>query len=254
MSTGTAAERYVSEGRHAGRIVLVTGARGGLGSAACARLAAEGAVVVATDLKAPDGALTDTGGELALDVTDPDAWRTVVEAVTGRYGRIDALLMSHGSQGPECPIDEVPVDGWARTMRINLDSCFLGLRAVVPVMREQGHGRVLVLSSIAGRDGNEAMAAYSVAKAGVIALAKSAAKDVARHDVMINTVAPAMFQTPLTGDLSPERNAMLLSKVPMGRIGQPPEFAALAAWALSPECSYTTGHVFDLTGGRYTGD
>lgn len=239
--------------RYAGRVVLISGAAGGLGGAAARRLAAEGAIVVASDLAVDSDRFTDTGAEVRLDVTQPDDWTSAVLRIVERYGRLDALLMSHGAQGPEAPVEDVPVDGWERALRINLDSCFFGLRAVVPTMKQQQYGRIAVLSSIAGREGNASMTSYSVSKAGVIALVKSVAKETAAEGITINAIAPSMFETPLLKDLSPERNAMLLSRVPMGRIGYPPEFAALAAWLLSPECSYTTGQTFDLTGGRYSG-
>lgn len=240
-------------GRHDGRVMLVTGGAGGLGGRAAQRLRAEGAIVVSTDLTVADDVLHDDHAELRLDVTEPGQWISVIDRVLDRYGRLDALLMSHGSQGPEAPVEDVPIDGWQRALHINLDSCFYGLRSVVPVMRRQHYGRIAVLSSIAGREGNASMTAYSVSKAGVIALVKSVAKETADAGIVVNAVAPSMFETPLLADLSPERNAMLLSRVPMGRVGYPPEFAALATWLLSTECSYTTGQVFDLTGGRYSG-
>lgn len=240
-------------GRYDGRVVLVTGAAGGLGGSAARRLKAEGATIVSTDLAIAADTLGDGGAEMRLDVTEPEQWSSAVDRVLERYGRIDGLLMSHGSQGPEAPVEDVPVDGWQRALHINLDSCFYGLRAVVPAMKRQRYGRIAVLSSIAGREGNASMTAYSVSKAGVIALVKSVAKETADAGITVNAVAPSMFETPLLANLSPERNAMLLSRVPMGRVGYPPEFAALAAWLLSEECSYTTGQTFDLTGGRYSG-
>ncbi|MCW4385488.1 SDR family oxidoreductase [Salinibacterium sp. SYSU T00001] len=240
-------------GRFHGRVILVTGGAGGLGGSATERLRAEGAIVVKTDIAIAEDRLEDDHAELALDVTDPERWAQVVATVVERYGRIDGLLMGHGSQGPEALVEDVPREGWTRTLNINLDSCFYGLQAVMPTMKAQRYGRIAVLSSIAGREGNASMTAYSVSKAGVIALVKSVAKEVAPEGIVVNAVAPSMFDTPLLAHLSPERNAMLLSRVPMGRVGYPPEFAALAAWLLSPECSYTTGQTLDLTGGRYSG-
>ncbi|MFI8410973.1 SDR family NAD(P)-dependent oxidoreductase [Paeniglutamicibacter gangotriensis] len=237
-------------GRFTGRVLVVTGAAGGLGSASVDRLRAEGATVVATDVCAPTVPAGDIGLSLSLDVTDPGAWKRVVDLVIEAYGRLDGALFCHGVQGPESPVGEVPIAGWERTLDINLAGCFHGLQAMVPVMREARYGRIAMLASIAGRDGNENMAAYSVSKAGLIALGKSAAKENARFGISINSVAPSMFQTPLLDDLSAERNAALLSKVPMGRIGQPAEFAALAAWLLSAEASYMTGQTLDLSGGR----
>lgn len=240
-------------GRYDGRVVLITGGAGGLGGAAADRLSAEGAIVVKTDLTIAEQTFADTRAEMPLDVTDLDQWRAAAAATVERYGRIDGLLMAHGAQGPEALVEDVPVDAWARTLRINLDSCFYGLKTVVPTMKAQRYGRIVVLASIAGREGNASMTSYSVSKAGVIGLVKSVAKETAEDGVIVNAVAPSMFETPLLKDLSAERNAMLLSRVPMKRLGYPPEFAALASWLLSPECSYTTGQVLDLTGGRYAG-
>lgn len=231
-------------GRFADRVVLVTGAAGGLGSAAVERLRAENAVVVATDR---------VGADVELDVTSEEQWEQVCAQVLAEHDRVDGLLLAHGAQGPEAPVEDVNLDDWRRTLSINLESCFLGLRAVLPSMKRAGYGRVVALSSISGREGNASMTAYSTSKAGVIALVKAAAKESAAQGVCINAVAPSMFQTPLLQHLSAERNAELLSRVPAGRIGQPAEFATLAAWLLSEECSYTTGQVLDLSGGRYSG-
>ena len=237
-------------GRFAQRVVLVTGASGGLGSTAVERLRREGAVVVATDVVAPVEAPGDDGLSQSLDVTDPGQWSQVLEGILGRFGRLDGALFCHGLQGPETPVDQMPQAGWNRTLEINLTGCLHGLQAVLPVMREARYGRIVMLASIAGREGNPNMAAYSVSKAGLIALGKTAAKENARHGISINCVAPSMFQTPLLAALSPERNAELLSRVPMGRVGDPTEFAALAVWLLSSEASYMTGQTLDLSGGR----
>ncbi|WP_313817818.1 SDR family NAD(P)-dependent oxidoreductase [Citricoccus sp.] len=241
--------------RFDGQVILVTGAAGGLGRTSVERLAAEGAIVVATDLKSPDNLAGHSGAFLAmeLDVTRADHWRVAVDSAVEQFGRLDGLLMCHGAQGPEADVERIALEDWQRTLRINLDSCFLGLQAVMPTMKRQSYGRVAVLSSISGREGNASMSAYSTSKAAVIALVKSVAKEAAADGITINAVAPSMFQTPLLQHLSEERNAALLSRVPMGRIGQPLEFAALAAWLLSAECSYTTGQVLDLSGGRYAG-
>lgn len=248
-----------SRGRFNGRTVLISGSGGGLGSATAMRLAAEGATVIATDLAAPVHLEQETVGfdgkveTRELNVTDPEHWKQTVSSTISRHGRIDAMLMAHGVQGPEYEVEDVPFDGWCRTLSINLDACFLGLQSVTGIMKRQGYGRIAALSSIAGREGNASQTAYSASKAGLIALVKAVAKEAAPYGVTINSIAPSMFQTPLLKALSPERNAMLLSRVPTGRIGFPPEFAALASWMLSEECSYTTGQTFDLSGGRYSG-
>jgi NAD(P)-dependent dehydrogenase (short-subunit alcohol dehydrogenase family) len=238
-------------GRFEGQVILVTGAAGGLGSEASRRLLAEGATVVCTDAASHgDGSAPEASA--ALDVTARRSWEVAVAGVLDRHGRLDGALFAHGIQGPEATIDKMPYDGWTKTFAVNLDGCFHGLAAVLPELKRRGYGRVAVLSSIAAREGNAQMAAYSASKAALIALVKTAAKEAAPYGVTVNAVAPSMFQTRLLDDLSPERNAALLAKVPMGRIGQPAEFAAMAAWLLSPEASYTTGQTLDLSGGRNT--
>lgn len=237
--------------RFAQRVVLVSGAAGGLGAAAVQRLRTEGAIVVASDVAVPGESINDDL-TVNLDVSDPKRWAAVVAEILERFGRLDGALFCHGIQGPEMPVDEVEPGGWERTLDINLNGCFYGLREIVPAMRDRGYGRIVMLSSIAGREGNENMTAYSVSKAGMIALAKSVAKETARHGISVNCVAPSQFETRLMQDLSPERNALLLARVPMGRIGYPEEFASLAAWLLSPEASYMTGQTLDLSGGRNT--
>lgn len=250
---------YFSPDRFKGRTVLVSGGGGGLGSAAVLRLAAEGATVFATDLQAPERLVQESEGlagtveALELNVVRPEHWAGAVSSIVDRYGRLDAMLMSHGVQGPECEVEAVPTVGWRRTLSINLDACFFGMQAVIGLMKDQGYGRIAALASIAGREGNASQTAYSASKAGLIGLVKAVAKEAAPHGVNVNAIAPSMFQTPLLQSLSAERNAMLLSRVPLGRIGYPVEFASLAAWLLSEECSYTTGQTFDLSGGRYSG-
>jgi 3-oxoacyl-[acyl-carrier protein] reductase len=237
--------------RFLGQVILVTGAAGGLGSAASARLLAEGATVVNTDaLGTGSGAKPETARR--LDVTLRAEWDQVISEVLRQHGRIDGALFAHGVQGPESPVQDMSLTGWSRTFSINLDGCLHGLSSLLPVMRRAGYGRIAVLASIAAREGNANMAAYSASKAAVVALVKTAAKEVARDGVTVNSVAPSMFRTRLLEDLSAERNAELLARVPMGRVGEPAEFASLAAWLLSPEASYTTGQVLDLSGGRNT--
>ena len=249
-SAGVPGQFVPWEGRFSGRVVLVTGAAGGLGADAVRRLAKEGATVVATDLvkpRTPQAALS-----LDLDVADPQAWQAAAHSIREAYGRLDGALFCHGIQGPEYAVQDVPAAGWKKTLEINLDGCFYGLQVVLPLMKQANYGRIVMLSSIAGREGNENMSAYAVSKAGMITLAKAVAKETARFGITINCIAPSMFNTRLLEDLSPERNAALLARVPMNRVGEPQEFSALALWLLSPEASYMTGQVLDLSGGRNT--
>jgi len=238
-------------GRFEGQVILVTGAAGGLGSAASDRLRAEGATVVNTDALGT-GNGESPGTSLRLDVTQRSEWDAVLAGVLRQHSRLDGALFAHGVQGPETAVQDMPFAGWSRTFSINLDGCFHGLAVLLPVMRGAGYGRIAVLASIAAREGNANMAAYSASKAAVVALVKTAAKEAAPDGVTVNSVAPSMFRTRLLEDLSAERNAELLARVPMGRVGEPMEFASLAAWLLSPEASYTTGQVLDLSGGRNT--
>lgn len=238
-------------GRFAGRVILVTGAAGGLGSATVERLIREGASVVSTDIAVTDEDSAG-GSNWTLDVTDRAAWDETVSRVLAVHGRIDGALFAHGIQGPETSIPSMAFEGWSKTMSVNLDGCFHGLAALIPVLVAQGYGRVAVLSSISAREGNPFQAAYSASKAAVVSLVKTAAKEVARDNVTVNAIAPSLMQTRMLEDLSPERNAALLSRVPMGRVGATAEFSALATWLLSAEASYMTGQTLDLSGGRNT--
>ncbi|MEV4730096.1 SDR family NAD(P)-dependent oxidoreductase [Saccharopolyspora sp. NPDC049426] len=240
-------------GRFDGQVLLVTGAAGGLGSNTAERLMREGATVICTDVVAGgrgDGSTPEHS--LALDVTKRDDWDRLTAEVLHRHGHIDGALFAHGVQGPETTVADMPVAGWSRVLDINLDGCLHGLAALLPKLQDQGYGRIAILSSIAAREGNPHQAAYSASKAGLVALVKTAAKEVAPYGVTVNCIAPSMMKTRLLDDLSAERNAALLAKVPMGRVGLPEEFSALAAWLLSPEASYMTGQTLDLSGGRNT--
>jgi NAD(P)-dependent dehydrogenase (short-subunit alcohol dehydrogenase family) len=249
----TASAEIYWPGRFRDQVILVTGAAGGLGSDTADRLAREGATVVCTDVA--DSGLGDGSSPtncLALNVTRRADWDRTLQTILARYGRIDGALFAHGIQGPEVPVTEMPADGWARTLSVNLDGCLHGLASILPVLTQQGYGRVAILSSISAREGNPHQAAYSASKAGLVALVKTAAKEVAPYGVTVNSIAPSMMKTRLLEDLSPERNAQLLAKVPMGRVGLPEEFSALATWLLSVEASYMTGQTLDLSGGRNT--
>ncbi|MBY4108220.1 SDR family oxidoreductase [Rhodococcus fascians] len=235
--------------RFRGHTVLVTGAAGGLGSVTADRLEREGATVVRTDVASGQ---RNGHSITALDVTDRASWNRTLDSLMSTHGRLDAALFAHGIQGPEVPITAMPFEGWAKTMSVNLDGCFHGLAAILPLMTSRGYGRVTILSSISAREGNPHQGAYSASKAGVVSLVKTAAKEVATDNVTVNAIAPSMMDTPMLADLSPERNAALLARVPMGRVGSTAEFSALATWLLSSEASYVTGQTLDLSGGRNT--
>lgn len=247
----TANESTFYPGRFADQVILVTGAAGGLGTAAAQRLIREGASAICTDIIG-DGRGTSPHDTVRLDVTDRAAWDDTVARIFDTYGRLDGALFTHGIQGPETAVTAMPFDSWSRTLSVNLDGCFHGLASVLPALVEQGYGRVAILSSIAAREGNPFQAAYSASKAAVVSLVKTCAKEVAQSNVTVNAISPSLMATRMLDDLSPERNAALLSRVPMGRVGTPAEFAALATWLLSTEASYITGQNLDLSGGRNT--
>jgi len=221
------------------QVAIVTGAAGGLGSAVAARLAADGATVVPVDV--------DTA-----DVTDSDAVATLVSETAASLGRIDILVNNAGIAGPTAPVVEYPMDAWRAVLDVNLGGVFLCTRACLPHMLARGYGRVVNVSSIAGKDGNANMSAYSASKAAVIAFTKSVAKEVATTGVLVNCVVPAAIDAGLTDSAPPEERELFLSRIPMGRLGRADELAELVAWLASPRCSFSTGATFDLTGGRGT--
>lgn len=230
-------------------VVLVTGAAGGLGGAAARRLTAQGYRVVTADH--PRAA---TGGiDVRFDVTAPDEWGTTVADIEAERGPLDGVLLAHGIVGAEAPVGEYPLDTWELVLRVNLTGCFVGLSTVLPRMAERGRGRVVAVASIAGREPNPHQAAYSASKSGVISLVKTTAKEYASRGVYVNAIAPGVIETPLAATISPELRASILSRVPLGRFGEPDEFAALAGFLLSDDLSYTTGQVFDISGGRAAG-
>jgi 2-dehydro-3-deoxy-L-rhamnonate dehydrogenase (NAD+) len=219
------------------RVAIVTGGAGGLGSAIAARLREDGVEVVAADL--PE-----------LDVTDAASVQRLVARVLGEHGRVDVLVNNAGIAGPTAPVEEYPVDAWRRVLDVNLTGTFLCMRSCVPPMRAQGSGRIVNVASIAGKDGNPDMTAYSASKAGVIALTKAAGKELARTGVLVNCVVPAVFDTGLTHAAPAAERELFASRVPMGRMGRPEELAELVAWLASDRCSFSTGAAFDISGGR----
>lgn len=219
---------------------IVTGGMSGLGAACADRLTTEGLEVVRVDVS--------TGADAVLDVTDEDAVREVI----GRVGPVDVLVNSAGVVGPNAPLWQVDTAQWKHTFDVNVVGVFQMCRAVVPGMVERGWGRIINLASMAGKDGNPNLSAYSASKAAVIALTKSLGKELATTGVLVNAVAPAVFETPMNADTSPEVLERLISLIPMKRLGQAQELAALVNWLASDECSFSTGAVYDISGGRAT--
>jgi 3-oxoacyl-[acyl-carrier protein] reductase len=241
------------------RIAVVTGAAKGIGRSIAARLLTAGAAVCLWD-RAPE-ALTRTAYDLAalgtvetvtVDVTDPAAVSAAVQATRERLGGLDILVNNAGIAGPNHPLWEYPLEAWREVVEVNLLGTFYCCRAVVPGMLESGYGRIINIASIAGKDGNPQASAYSASKAGVIGLTKSLGKELARQGILVNCVTPAAVETDLFQQMSPEHIAYMRSRIPMGRFGQPTEIAALVAWLASEECSFSTGGVFDISGGRAT--
>ncbi|MFD9661268.1 SDR family NAD(P)-dependent oxidoreductase [Rhodococcus sp. NPDC059968] len=221
-----------------GATALVTGGASGIGAACAKRLAGAGVRVVAADVAA--------GADEHLDVTDADA----VEKLAARLGRVDILVNCAGVVGPSAPLVDVDLEDWRRTFRINVDGTFLLCRAFVPAMVDDGWGRVVNLASIAAKDGNPNQSAYSASKAAVIALTKSLGKEVAQTGVLANVVAPAAVESPMNAGTDPAILARSQSLTPMARMGRPEEIAELVAWLCSEALSFSTGAVYDASGGR----
>ena len=240
-----------------GKIALVTGAARGIGLAIASRLAKDGARVALLDLDraaTEAAALTVGGGAMAIaaDVTRSTEVEAAVHRVVASWGRLDVLVNNAGITGHSFPTWELSDEDWARVIDVDLSAVFYCCRAAVRVMLGQGAGRIVNIASIAGKEGNATLVPYSSAKAGVIGLTKALAKEVATRGILVNAVAPAVIGTELLKQMEQSTVDLLVSKIPMGRMGTPDEVAALVAWLASDECSFSTGAVYDLSGGRAT--
>lgn len=242
------------------RVAVVTGAARGIGASITEQLAEDDSIVVVWDYD-DDGAqeqvasLRDAGNRAVaetVDISEPDDVARATENTLDRFGRIDVLVNNAGVAGTSAPLWEQTVDDWQRVIDIDLTGVFLCCRAVVPAMREQGWGRIVNIASIAGKEGNPLAAPYSTSKAGVIGLTKSLAKEVTDDGVLVNCVTPAVIETEILDQMSEEHIEYMLEKIPLGRLGQPEEVAEMVAWLSSDACSFSTGAVFDISGGRAT--
>jgi 3-oxoacyl-[acyl-carrier protein] reductase len=240
-----------------GRSAIVTGGAKGIGYAIGERLLQSGAAVTVWDIDA--ARLADAASALesagsvstdVVDVTDADAVTAAAAQALDAMGKIDILVNNAGAVGTLGPVWQQPIENWERMLRLNLTSAFLTCRAIVPAMIEAGYGRVVNIASNAGKMGTRNNAPYAAAKAGMISLTKSLAKDAAKTGVLVNCITPGGANTELFDDLSAEYRAQIESAMELGRLVEPPEIAALAAWLASEDCSFSTGAVFDISGGR----
>jgi 2-dehydro-3-deoxy-L-rhamnonate dehydrogenase (NAD+) len=187
-----------------------------------------------------------------LDVTSPESWQSAVDSASSNWGGLDILVNNAGIAGRSAPAWELSIDEWREVIDIDLTGVYLGCRAVLPGMIERGYGRIVNIASIAGKEGNPNAVPYSAAKSGVIGLTKAVAKEVATRGVIVNCITPAVIATEILEQVSQEHIDYMTSRIPMGRVGQPEEVAALACFLASDEVTFSTGAVFDLSGGRAT--
>ncbi|MBW4051427.1 MAG: SDR family oxidoreductase [Proteobacteria bacterium] len=243
-------------GRFQNRVAAITGGASGVGREAAARIGAEGGRVFLWDRDA--AALAAAAAEIpgaqtaTVDVADAADMARAAEAAFRVYGRLDVLVASAGITGPTATLWEYPIEQWRRVIDIDLNGIFNTCRAVVPLMLKNDYGRIVNISSVAGKEGNPNASAYSTAKAGVIGLTKSLGKELALTGVRVNCITPATFKSPILSQLPQSQVDYMKSKIPMGRLGEVEEVAALVCWLASEECSFSTAATFDISGGRTT--
>ena len=229
------------------RVAVVTGGVRGLGLAIARRLAREGLRVSVWDLDAP---AEPVAHHAHCDVTRPESITAALAATEAALGPVDVMVANAGITGPNHLAEDYPIEAWRRVIDVDLTGVYLCNRAVLPGMRARDWGRIVNIASIAGKEGNPNAVAYSAAKAGVIGLTKSIGKETAATGIRVNCITPAAVETELFQQMTPEQIAWMKSKIPMGRFGLPEEVAEMAAWLASDACSFSTGAVFDCSGGR----
>ncbi|MGH9537467.1 MAG: SDR family NAD(P)-dependent oxidoreductase [Terriglobales bacterium] len=242
--------------RFEGRSAIVTGAAGGIGRDIAVRLAAEGAQVSLWDVN--QTALNETAAEtgaahrVTLDIADAEQVERAMQETSSALGKIDILVACAGITGPNATVWEYPIEAWRRVLDVNLNGLFYCNRSVVPHLQRNNYGRIVNIASVAGKEGNPNASAYSASKAGVIGLTKSLGKELARTEIRVNCVTPAAVRTSIFDQMTPAHVEFMLSKIPLGRFGQIEEVTSLVCWLASEECSFSTGAVFDVSGGRAT--
>ncbi len=239
------------------QVAIVTGAARGIGAAVARKLSADGFRVALADIDLDAATRTaanigDGALGIELDVTDPESWTRTVDTIIRDLGPITALVNNAGIAGRSAPAWELNLEEWHQVIAIDLTGVFIGCRTVLPGMMEAGYGRIVNIASIAGKEGNPNASPYSAAKAGVIGLTKSLAKEVATRGILVNAVTPAVIATPILDQVSQEHIDYMTSRIPMGRVGQPEEVAELIGFLCSDKLSFSTGAVFDISGGRAT--
>ena len=231
------------------RIAVVTGGARGIGAAVAERLERDGLIPVVWDIAAPAAA---GRLHLACDVSDENSVAQALAATEREHGPIVVLVNNAGLTGPSTTVAETPLAQWQKVQAINLTGTFLCSQAVADVMVPRGYGRIVNIASLAGKEGTPTLSAYSAAKAGVIAFTKAHGKELAGTGVLVNAVAPAAIETELLQQMSPETVASMIGKSPLKRLGTVDELAEFVAWLASERCSFSTGAIFDLSGGRAT--
>jgi 3-oxoacyl-[acyl-carrier protein] reductase len=240
-----------------GRVAVITGGAQGIGLAVAERFVASGAQVVLWDIDAAllaqaQSRLGAAASAAPVELTDERAVAAATQSALAAHGRIDILVNNAGITGGNAPTWELEPGIWRRTIDVNLVAPYLTCHAIVPAMLKAGYGRIVNVASVAGKEGNPNASHYSASKAGLIALTKSLAKEVATKGILVNAVSPAAAKTAIFAQMTQQHIDYMLAKIPMGRFVEPAEIAAAVAWLASEDCSFTTGSVLDLSGGRAT--